>query len=104
MKRIFPKPLFKNVDARYNLLHDWRESEWREFFDLSSEQNFDSATEQWNESCRKELCKKLEVEYKTFIKMLKNPNIQTIHWNFEDFEIKYESLKDKYKVAGFYLK
>lgn len=29
MKRIFPKPLFKNVDARYNLLHDWRESEWR---------------------------------------------------------------------------
>ena len=37
MKRIFPKPLFKNVDARSNFLKDWRESEWREFFDLSCE-------------------------------------------------------------------
>ena len=39
-----------------------------------------------------------------FIAMLKNPDIEKVLWNYQDFEIKYESLKDKYKVAGFYLK
>lgn len=103
MKRIFPKPLFKNVDARFNLLHDWRETEWREFFELCAGQDFNSATDQWNGACRSELAEKLKQEYTVFVAMLKNPEIDKVLWNYQDFEIKYESLKDKYKVAGFYL-
>jgi hypothetical protein len=58
ISRIFPMSLFKKVDSDCQSL-EWKPENWKEFFILIRN-NYNSATEQWNDECRAELIQNLK--------------------------------------------
>ena len=103
MSRIFPKSLLKKVEEEKNYV-EWKPEDWREFFVLT-QNNYQTATEQWYGECRQELKEKLKntaIEYLT-VKYAKG-NEEQIQWNYKEYFIEYDCLEEKCKVGKYYLK
>lgn len=118
--RIFPKPLFRKVEATTTDISKWTLSQWEEFFEIVRK-NYNTATEQWGDECRIELMSKLERADKDVVskhRYLKSEEIPQlfepagsllcdklleIRWNHEEFEMKYDILRDKILVWKYYL-
>ncbi len=108
ISRIFPKSLLKKVDAGKSYT-DWKPESWKELFMLA-QNNYRTATDQWNEECRQELDVKLRktaldylaVKYQKTRKGEKGE--EKVRWNHEEYEVMYTCLEHKCKVGKYYLK
>jgi len=101
--RIFPGAMLKKVDAdkRYT---EWEPTNWKEFFALL-QNNYNTVTEQWNEVCREELISNIQQTVKEFLKFKydsKRPPSRA-KWNYEEFEMIYQSLEPKCLVGKYYI-
>lgn len=102
MKRIFPKSLRRKISFAEKGCIEWKIENWKEFFNLVKE-NFDTATEQWNEDCREELYAKLSTVIDNFLKSKISLGENKVIFNAEEFRVKYSTLESKCKVGRYYL-
>lgn len=106
MSRMFPKALLKKVDSEKGYT-EWKPENWKEFF-LLVQSDYGSATEQWNDECRKELNDKLKrtaLDYYAMKTQKKGDSKEEkVRWNHEEYSIQYSTLEEKCKVGKYYLK
>ena len=101
--RMFPKALLKKVDASKKYT-EWKPESWKELFVLA-QNNYRTATEQWNEDCRQELNVKLKQTALEYFKVKHaQKGEERIRWNHEEYEVQYACLEHKCKVGKYYLK
>lgn len=67
--RCVPKTLIEKVETPINvfLKLNWNSNEWQQFFYITANQTFDSATEQWNDEMRLELNTRISEEIRGFV-------------------------------------
>ncbi len=105
LARIFPRPMLRKVDAdkRYT---EWEPAHWKEFFALV-QNNYNTNTEQWNEECREELIAKLRAASIGYLRAKYNGTGRSAQgkakWNYEEFEVIYSCLENKYLAGRYYL-
>lgn len=129
MTRLVPKPLFRHVDSTSNDISKWTLIQWEELFQKVG-QDFKTATEQWNDDCRKELIQNLrdsqtkfnsnwkKIEWnvlETTLNEISNSNqagglegskiseILQLRWNFEEFSVNYRVLEQKLPIWKYYI-
>lgn len=128
MMRLIPKPLFYLVEDTLGDISKWSLGQWESLFQ-NMNQNYNSATQQWNEESRQELLVVLKNETENFYKhykpispiqtkafifeMFKSPNYQIsreqeekiiqLKWNYEEYEVAHKSLRKKFPVYKFYI-
>jgi hypothetical protein len=102
ISRIIPKAIIKKVQPDKNM-HEWKADDWKDFFRVL-QNDYMTATEQWNEECREELRTKLKNTALDFFAIKYSPGNKKISWNYKEFCIEYEYLKEKCKVGKYYLR
>jgi len=128
MMRLIPKPLFNLVEENLGDISKWALSQWELLF-KNLNNDFNSATQQWNQESRDELRAILKTATETFYRNYKPiSKIQTkafimdifkapdfviskeqeekiiqLKWNYEEYEVKHNSLKKKLPVYKYYI-
>ena len=103
--RMFPDSLLKKISSK-KPYPEWRPENWKELFGFT-QNNYCTATDQWNNECRIELNEKLKKTVLDYlaIKYSKRDNKEEkIRWNHEEYEVQYSCLEQKCKVGKYYLK
>ena len=101
IKRIFPKFLRRKINNGKGCI-EWKIENWREFLNLVRE-NFDTATEQWNEDCREELYAKFSTVIDNFMIRKIALGENKIIFNAEEFHIKYSNIESKCRIGKYFL-
>jgi len=102
ISRIIPKPIIKKMQLDKNM-HEWKADNWKDFFKMLKNDHM-TATEQWNEECRKELRAKLKDTALDFFAIKYSPNNKKMCWNYEEFYVEYKYLKERCMVGKYYLR
>lgn len=128
MMRLIPKPLFYLVEDALGDISKWSISQWEGLFQ-NMNNNYNTATQQWNDESRADLLIVLqketvnfysnyrpisETQTKAFVsEMFRSPSFQIsreqeekiiqLKWNYEEYEVQHRSLRKKFPVYKYYL-
>eukprot|EP00826_Nyctotherus_ovalis_P013426 TRINITY_DN13628_c0_g1_i1.p1 TRINITY_DN13628_c0_g1~~TRINITY_DN13628_c0_g1_i1.p1 ORF type:complete len:147 (-),score=42.58 TRINITY_DN13628_c0_g1_i1:258-698(-) len=100
--RIVPKAIVKKIQPDKNL-YEWKADDWKEFFRVL-QNDYMTATEQWNEECRTELKTILKQTALDYFAIKYRPDGHKIEWNFKEFHVEYKFLNARCKVGKYYLR